>query len=253
VGRVHAAGLTVHQLEAELTERFKGFVRDPEVSVEVREYRSQPVSVIGLVNKPGVIQLEGEKTLVEVLSLAEGLRPEADHRVKITRSLEAGRIPLPNAADDPTGKFSVAEVDLNAITDAKDPAGNILVRPRDVISVPRAPIIYVVGEVHKPGGFPLSEHENLTVLQAIALAEGAAPNGSLQKARLLRTVPGSSDRKEIPVDIKAILAGKARDVPLAPDDILFVPKNTGRAVALKAIETAVQTASGVIIWSSAHY
>lgn len=151
LGPVQAAGLTVEQLEAELTKRLKTYVQDAHVSVTITEFRSQPVSVIGAVKLPGVVQLQGRKTLLEMLSLAGGMREDAGYSVKITRSAEWGQIPLPDAQKDPTGKFTVGEVPLKEILDARHPEKNILIRPNDVISVPRADIVYVIGEV--PKGF----------------------------------------------------------------------------------------------------
>src|SRR6266567_4750841 len=109
VGRVQASGRTAEDLEKELTVRLKTYIRNPEVAVSIVEQRSQPVSVIGAVSAPGVQQLQGRKTLVEVLSLAGGPRPDAGYNVKITRQKEWGPIPLSNAAPDPTGQFSRSE------------------------------------------------------------------------------------------------------------------------------------------------
>ena len=106
VGRIHAGGLTPEQLEAEITKRLKVYLEEPEVTVSIAEFKSQPVSIVGAVSQPGVHQLEGQKTLVEVLASAGGLRADAGPTLKITRRLEYGRIPLPGAADDPTHQFS---------------------------------------------------------------------------------------------------------------------------------------------------
>src|SRR5262249_49750802 len=119
VGRVQAGGLTTEELEQELITKLKPYVRKPEVTVSVVEAKSQPVSVLGAVNTPGVQQLQGRKTLMEMLSLAGGVRQDAGYSVKIVREKEWGPIPLPNAAPDPTGRFSVAEVNLKSILAAK--------------------------------------------------------------------------------------------------------------------------------------
>ena len=95
VGRFHAAGLTVERLEEDVRERLKAYVKDPDIVVNLTQLKSQPVSVIGAVGSPGVVQLEGVKTLVEVLSMVGGVRPDAGARIKITRRLEWGTIPLP--------------------------------------------------------------------------------------------------------------------------------------------------------------
>lgn len=248
VGRLRAAGLTVEQLEAELAARLKTYIKQPQVAVSITEFRSQPVSVIGSVTRPGVHQLQGRKTLVEILSLAEGLRPDAGHSVKITRRLEWGRIPLPTAADDPTGQFSVATVNLKAVMEAKNPEENILIRPNDVISVPRAEMVYVIGEVRRSGGFILQERETMSVLQALSLAEGLGRTAAPQSAKILRPASGASRRTEIPVDLKKIFAGKSADVPLRPDDILFVPNNAAKSAVLRSVEAAIQVGTGVAIY-----
>ena len=105
VGPVHAAGMTIHQLETAIVEKFRPYVRQPQVTINITELRSQPVSVIGAVNAPGVHQLQGHKTLIEMLSLAGGLRADAGYRVKITRHMEWGPIPLEGATVDAKGQF----------------------------------------------------------------------------------------------------------------------------------------------------
>jgi polysaccharide export outer membrane protein len=115
IGRVHAAGMTLDQLERELTERLKVYLEEPDVAVTVTEFHSQPVSVIGAVGTSGVHQLEGRKTIIEVLSMAGGVGGDAGPSLRITRRLEWGRIHLPGAREDATGGFSIAEVDLRSL------------------------------------------------------------------------------------------------------------------------------------------
>jgi polysaccharide biosynthesis/export protein len=248
MGRVHAGGLTVEQLQAEVTKRMKAYLRQPDVTVTLVEFRSQPVSVLGAVRTPGVHQLQGRKTLVEILSLAGGLDPSAGPTVKITRRLEWGPIPLRNAWDDPTGHFSVAQVSVKAILEARSPEENILIRPHDVISVPRAEMVYVAGQVLKPGAFPLNEREHMSVLEALTLAGGADRLAAPQHSRILRRAASGQDRQEIAVDVRKILQGKAEDIALQPDDILFVPDNVPKRGAMRALEAALQAATGVVVW-----
>jgi polysaccharide export outer membrane protein len=248
VGRVRASGLTTEQLEAALAMRLKPLIRNPEVSVSVVEQRSQPVSIIGSVNGPGVQQLQGRKTLVEMLSLAGGVRQDAGHAIKITRRLQWGPIPVPGAATDVTGRFSVAEINLKEILEARNPSGNIQIMPDDVISVPRAEMIYVIGEVKKSGGFTIGERESLSTLQALSLAEGLNATAAPQNARILRLDPGAPKRTEISVDLRRILAGKENDVRLEPDDILFIPGSKSKNVAIRSLEAAVQIGTGIAIY-----
>jgi polysaccharide export outer membrane protein len=248
VGRVHAAGLTVEQLERQLVKLLKAYLQDPTVTVAVNEFRSQPVSVLGAVNKPGVHQLQGRKTLFEVLSLAEGLRNDAGNTIKITRRKEWGGLPLSTAKDDPTGQFSVADVNVKSAMEGRSPQENILIMPYDVISVPRAELVYVIGSVRRAGGFVLNEREAISVLQALSLAEGLERTAAPQNARILRPAPDPSKRTEIPVDVKKILAGKSNDVPLQANDILFVPNSVAKSAALRTFEAAVQIGTGVVIY-----
>ena len=240
--------MTLEQLEAEIINRLKDSVNEPDVAVAITEYRSQPVSIMGSVNTPGVLHLEGRKTLFEVLSLAGGLKPDAGYSVKITRRTEFGVIPLPSAVPDPTGRYSVATVNLKSVMEARKPEENILICPFDVISVPKGDLVYVIGDVRKSGGFVLSEQETVTVLQALSMAEGLEKTAKPESAKILRPVAGSSTRSEISVDLKKVLAGQAGDVALQTNDILFVP-GTKRGVLLQTLSTALSIgASSTIIW-----
>jgi polysaccharide export outer membrane protein len=240
VGRIHAGGLTPEQLEAEITKRLKVYLEEPEVTVSIAEFKSQPVSIVGAVTQPGVHQLEGQKTLVEVLASAGGLRPDAGPTVKITRRLEYGRIPLPGAADDPTRQFSIAEVNLRSVMEAKNPEFNILIRPHDLISVPQAEVVYVIGEVGHQGALPLSQGASLSVLEAVSSSGGMLRTAAISHARILRPVPGQEKRTEVAVDLKKIMAGQSEDIPLLAGDVLVVPGSNGKHAVYRALEAAVQ-------------
>lgn len=248
VGRVRASGLTVEELEKEIAARLRTYVKEPQVTVFVSEFRSQPVSVLGAVANPGVHQLQGRKTLFEILSMAGGLRQDAGHSIKITRRREWGPIPLATAAEDSSGAYTVAEVSVASVIGAKNPQENIFVCPYDVVSVPRAEMVYVIGAVKRAGGFVLNEKENMTVLQALSLAEGfdreAAPRG----AKILKPNPGAASRKEVLVDLRKIIAGKSADVPLNADDILFVPTSMAKSATVRGLEAALQIGTGIAIW-----
>ena len=247
VGRVKAAGVSVSGLEQELTTRLANYVRDPQVTVLVSEFRSHPVSVVGAVNMPGVVQMRGRKNLVEVIALAGGLKPEAGNTVSITRELSSGRIPLPGAADDPSGQYSVAHVNLHNIMEAHNPQDNIVVETNDVVMIPRARLLYVVGEVQKPGGYVLSERDSVTVLQAVALAGGLTSLASPKKAKILHQGGDQLTRTELPTNVSKILSGQAPDAELHADDILFVPSNLPKSAGTKALQTAINMA-GVAVW-----
>ena len=247
LGRVEATGLTVERLEKEVATRLKTYVKEPVVAISIVEYRSQPVSVIGAVNQPGIHQLEGRKTLIEILAKAGGLRNEAGNTIKITRQAEWGPIPLPSAVKDPSGQFTVAEVSLAGIMQATDPRANILIRPHDVISVPRAALVYVIGEVKKAGGFVLQERATISGLQALAMAEGFTPAAAPQRAMIIRQPPGA-ERVEIAANLKDIISGKKPDIALQPDDILLVPTNVAKNAFVKTVQTALQAAASAAIY-----
>ncbi len=247
-GRVHVAGLTAQQTEQEVNKVLCKYIRQPQIVVSIAEVRSQPVSIIGAVNTPGVHQVQGHKTLLEMLALAGGIRQDAGYSVRITRQLEWGCIPLPTAGLDASRQFSVAELDLKKIMEAKNPEENIQILPHDVISVPKAEMVYVTGEVKRSGGFVLGEHQSISVLQALSLAEGLNAGADTRHARILRLKREADQREELQVDVKDVLNGKKPDVALQGDDILFIPGSTGKKAALRALEAAIQTGTGLAIW-----
>ena len=152
---------------------------------------------------------------------------------------------MPKAQLDASGQFSVAEVDLKKILE--DPEENIQIYPHDVVSVPKAEMVYVIGEVKRAGGFVLGEHQSISVLQALALAEGLNTTADARHAQILRLEPNATEREEMAVDLKDVLRGKKSDVALRGDDILFIPTSTGRKATLRAIEAAVQ-AGTFAVW-----
>jgi polysaccharide export outer membrane protein len=239
VGRMKAAGLSVNQFEEELVERLKTYVLHPQVSVFVSDYRSQPVSVVGAVGTPGVVQLRGSKNLVEVIAMAGGLKSEAGNTITITREMSMGRIPLPDAKDGPNGQFSIATVNLRDVMDAHNPQGNILVAANDVIMIPRAQRLYVVGEVARPGAYELNEKDSASVLQVVALAGGLTSKASAKKARILYRGSNTANRSEVNANVKKILDGQAPDVELHADDILFVPNSLPKSAGAAALQTAL--------------
>lgn len=247
-GRIHASGLTVENLEKEIAKRLTRIMNEPEVSVSVGEYRSHPVSVLGAVRNPGVYQVAGPKTLFEVLSLAGGLNPDASNRIKITRAASAGVLPLPNATSDLTGGFQIAELNVRNVMEAKNPEENIVVLSNDVITVPKADLVYVVGAVRKSGGFPLYEKEQISVLQAVSLAEGLDKVASAKNARILRQSSPGGERTEVVINVEKILDGRAEDVSLQANDILFIPNSLAKSASMRALEAAIQAGTGIAIW-----
>lgn len=248
VGRIHASGMSVNQLETEISSRLKKFYKDPSVTISITEFHSQPVSVLGAVRNPGVHQLQGHKTLVEVISLAGGMKDDAGYTLTVTRQAEHGPIPLPDNMADSSGHYNIAHVAVNDLMSGKNPGANIQIAPDDVITVPRANLVYVLGKVNKSGGFALRDRETATVLVALSLAEGLAPLAAPKGARILRLDHASDKRVEIPVDLQKVLDGTVPDPVIYPEDMLFVPGSKVKSAALRSVEAAIQVGTGVAIY-----
>ena len=248
LGRVKAGGMTISDFETQLNHAASKYVRDPELVASVTEFHSQPVSVVGAVQQPGAQQLQGKKNLMQLISMVGGFRSDAGNTLSIAREVQWGPLPLPNAKTDPSGTYSVAEISIQELLLEKTPQLNILMMPNDVVTVPVSDTVYVVGDVHKAGGFLLGEHKDMTVLQAVALAEGIVGTSDAKHSRIIHHPADASLRKETPVDVKRILAGKAEDLPLDGGDILFIPGSLSKKAGLKTVEAAIETASGIAIW-----
>jgi polysaccharide export outer membrane protein len=239
IGRVQAQGLTEEGLAATVSERLKRVLVEPDVTVSIVEFRSQPVSILGEVGSPGVHQLEGNKTLFGMIQQAGGIRPEAGNRINITRKLKYGRIPLPNAVDDASGEFNVASVSVKDFIQGSAPQDNVPLKPEDVISVPRGEFVFVLGAVEKSGAYVINENDGVSALEILALAGGLSRSAAPQKAKVLRAVPGSTSRTETAVDLRKMLDGKSSDLQLQPNDVLMIPTSGTKSATLRTIEAAI--------------
>jgi len=295
LGGIHVVRLTARELENTLAARLREFLKDPHVSVMVTGIESHPVSVIGEVNKPGVFQVRGSKTLLEMLSMAQGLAPDAGDEVlvmrnagynrgqddgaqttqsgtsetsgKDTEGIKTGREPddsgkdvalKNNAMASTAGTKDVSSthrqqgdtlaINLRHLLNSRDPGLNVPIYAGDIVKVTRAGIVYVVGAVRKPGGFTVKGNEQMSLLKAIALAEGLSNTSSKGHTRIIRTDEGSGKRSEIPVELGKILDGKAPDMNLQAADIVFVPSSTGKTVLFRSTDAIINTASGVAIF-----
>jgi polysaccharide biosynthesis/export protein len=246
---LNVAGLTLEQFSDLTTHELKsrGLVSDPRVTVTVKESRMHSVAITGAVKKPQIYFVLGRTTLLDVLSQAEGLADDASSTANITRG-DIAKTVLETKNQKPVPE--IVTVDLEKLLGTGDPTLNLDVYPGDRVTVAPAGIVYVVGAVNKPGGFALTANrKQLTVLQAIALAEDVKSTAVDNKAMIVRRgqqYPGG--RTEIPIKLKEILAGKVEDVSLRTDDILFIPDSPGRKAFLRAAEAAVQMATGVAIY-----
>jgi polysaccharide export outer membrane protein len=256
--KVRAGGLTAFQLEEKLAELLQGngLVSHPQVTVFLKEQRSQPITVIGAVKRPMVYQVIRTTTLLEVLSEAGGIADDAGSVVLITRSVSQDPAPTAtneNTSMDTTDSETAAgsqtiTVALRDLLDSGDPKFNIPLFGGDVVRVPRAGIIYIVGAVEHPGGFTLqNEGEQMSVLKAVALAQGMKPSAKPNQAVIIRKDVATGQKKEIGVNLNKIMQRKAEDVRLVANDILFVPDSTGKRALRRAGEVALGVTSGVVI------
>lgn len=232
VGSVHVAGLTTTAAQELIAKKLVagGFFTQPQVSVFAKEYATQGVSVLGEVQKPGVYPLLGSRRLFDVLSLAGGTSQKAGKVVSITHR------------DHPESPLSVM-LSNDANESAKN---NIEVFAGDTVLVSRAGVVYVVGDVHKPSGVMMDNGSDMTVLQAIAMAEGTNPTAALNKAKLIRRTPNGP--QELPLALKDMLASKSPDVHLQSEDIIFVPNSAAKSATKRSLEAIIQTATGLAIY-----
>lgn len=217
-------------------------LRNPKVSVFIEEYHGRTISVLGAVTKPAVYSLAKRTHVLEALSLAGGALPNSGNTVTVVRGA---------ASAEATGTAigSVQIIEIARLTHGDDPSANIEVRNGDVINVSPAQVVYVVGAVTKPGGFVLANPvEGLSVVQAVALAEGFGPLASTHQGLIIRQSTSAEGRREIPVDVEAFMNGKQTDLVLAPNDILYIPES-GKKKALKVMgEVAMALVNGVAIY-----
>ena len=251
IGRVQAAGLTTEQFRQELTEKWgEDYLQDPQVTVFVKEFKAKPVSVIGAVEKPDLYPLTGQRTLIEMLSMAGGFGKKgtspAGRTVLVTR--KSGFKDLKPVPGMHVRGPNQIEIDLNRLLYTRDEALNIEIKPLDIISVSKADVVYVTGAVKLAGGFVLEDRPSMTVLQAISMAGGFTQTASRGIARILRTQPDGA-RTEVPINLKKILNGKAEDMTLAANDVLFVPDSKKKIVTQRGADISLSTFSGWLIWA----
>ena len=245
IGRLQLSGETVTSVEAKLTEKLKKYYVAPDIEVAVTAVRTLPVSILGSVGTPGVHMIKEPTRLVDIISIAGGLRSDAGQNVIVSRDPKNGPLPHPKATTAPGGETAVT-LDVTRLLQGQAPEDNVMILPQDVITIPAAQVVYVVGNVKKAGGFTLVGRPNLSVIQAIALAEGLDPRAKPSDARILRR--GADGRQEIAVNVKRVLAGKEDDLVLQPNDILYVPSSTAKIITTRTIDTTLQMATGFILF-----
>ncbi|HTU34676.1 MAG TPA: polysaccharide biosynthesis/export family protein [Candidatus Acidoferrum sp.] len=267
-GLIHVAGLDVFQLQNKMAQLLieNGLVSHPQVSVFVKEQNSQPISIVGAVRHPMVYQAVRPTTLLQVLAEAGGIGDDAGGDVIITRPADpTPQTDAPKASStdpdppadppggDPPAEPEVITVHLQDLLDSGI-SKDIPVEGGDVIRVPQAGIVYVLGAgISQPGGYVLQGHgQNVTILRAVALAHGLTGFAKADSSVILRTNPVTGKREEIHVRIKQIEKNKAPDVPVLSNDILYIPDSAGKKALARAGESAIGIGTSVAIYRVAY-
>lgn len=207
LGRVRVEGLTNEEAEAAIARRLvEGmYLKNPQVTVFVKQYTTEAVSVVGEVVKPGTYPLPGSGSLLEVILAAGGLTPKAGYTVLVThRDSPGAPITVKLAGDQP-----------------QEP---VQLLPGDIVNVPKGDIVYVLGAVNQPGGYVMPD-KPLTVLDAVARAAGPAQAAALGKTKLVRKY--SDGVKEVRIELSSIMQGRKPDIPLQAEDIVYIPPKKG--------------------------
>jgi polysaccharide biosynthesis/export protein len=266
-GRIHAAGQSPFQLEATLEQLLleNGLVSHPQVSVFVKEQNSQPLSIVGAVSHPMVYQVLRPTTLIEVLADAGGIADDAGPDILITRPSHPGEMTAaagpgsdpPSTdppSDPPADNAQIMTIHLEDLLEAGDSRFDVPVYGGDVIRVPKAGIIYILGEgIAAPGGYVLQGHgEKVTVLKAVALAHGLTGFAKADSSVILRTDPATGKRVAINVHLKKIEKHKEDDVPVVSNDVLYIPDSTGKKALARGGEAAIGIGTAVTVYRVAY-
>jgi polysaccharide biosynthesis/export protein len=277
-GLIHVAGLTVFQLQDKMAQLLveNGLVSHPQVSIFVKEQNSQPISIVGAVHHPMVYQAARPTTLLQLLAEAGGIADDAGGDIIITRpaaspdqtnaAKQSGPAADPPSdppasdppradppSDPPPAGPEVMTVNLQELLNS-GAAKDVPVEGGDIVRVPQAGIIYVLGGgISQPGGYVLQGHgESVTVLRVVALAHGLNHFAKPNSAVILRTDAATGKRVEIHVHIKEIEKNKIPDMPVVSNDILYVPDSAGRKALAQAGTAAIGIGTGVAVYRVAY-
>ena len=241
LGVLRVKGLTANQLEKELRDLLaEKYLQDPQVSVFIKEYRSQRISVMGAIEKPSVYEVAGQRTILDMLALAGGLKDDAGNTLFLIRPPTLEAEPKKKGKDFEGETPRTFVINLEELLVKGDLSLNLPVIHGDVINVEISDKIFVGGEVWRPGGF-LLKGKKMTVSQAIVLAGGLKPQAKGSQARVFRYLETGTGREIITTDIYAIQKGQREDLYLKENDIIIVPKHGVKAVlvGVKEILTGV--------------
>jgi polysaccharide export outer membrane protein len=219
---IQAACLTEGELAKEIATRYTKYYRNLQVDVFIKEFHSRQIAIIGAVNEQGRFELQRRIRLLELLTYAKGPSPKAGQTINIVHSSAPS---LCKKDDDEISAFTSYRLSDTLLG---DPKANPYLEPGDIITLPEADQVYVVGNVFMPLTIPLKEP--ITVSRAIAMAGGTRQDTKKDKIRIVRQEPGAQTKKEMVVDLAAIEKRQAEDVQLQPNDIVDVPTSAGRSL-----------------------
>jgi polysaccharide export outer membrane protein len=230
---IHAEGLMPAELETLVAESLKAaqLLVDPLVTVTVVEYQSRPISVMGAVRKPLTFQATSKVTLLEALARAEGLSPDAGHEILVSRPGTPG-----------AGAPLMRRIPVKALLADSDPELNLKLAGGEEIRVPTTDKVFIVGNVKKPGAFAVGEEAGTSILKAVAMAEGLMPYAAKEAVIYRREIAGNVNEQT--VDIGKIMARKAADVTLLPNDVLYIPEAKGARLGWATLEKVLLFGSG---------
>jgi polysaccharide export outer membrane protein len=255
---VEVAGLTAQQAAEVISQKCieAGVLSHPQISVTIRESKLHAVAVAGAVKAPQIYPVFGRITLLDLLIEAGGVATDAGSLVTITRGEVSRRVLAAEGGGAADGGKSppvapTVTINLRRLQETGDPSLNVEVYPGDRVTVNRAGVVYVLGSVMRAGGYVLGEeHQDMTVLKAIALAGYLTPYAKGRKALILRPDPSAPNgREQIPVNLMAMLKGHAPDMLMQKNDILFVPDSTALKALHKTADLAAQTATFAAIYA----
>jgi polysaccharide export outer membrane protein len=236
IGVIRVKGLTSTELEREIRDLLsEKYIQNPNVNVFIKEYRSQRISVIGAVEKPGTFDISGQKTLLDLLAMAGGLKEEAGPQLFLIR---------PSVAEDGTSKTKESDsegpktfiIELEELLLKGDLTLNLTLTHGDILNIPVSGKVFVSGEVKRPGGFPL-KGKRVTLSQAVAMAEGLKQEANGTEVKVFRFPKKGAERTTLTVDLHAIQKGQAEDILLQENDIVVVPKSGVKAFLIEFRDT----------------
>jgi len=238
---IEAAGLRPEALETKIAKAFRngGILVHPSVSVSVLQYASRPISVTGAVHHPITFDASGKVTLLNAITRAEGLTPEAGPDIMVTRF------------DEERGTPVTQTIVVKDLMDGNHLNLNLVLEGGEEIRVSTAPLVYVLGNVRKPGSYAVQDSADLTVLKVVALAGGELPY-TAKEAYIQRLGPDGKNKVNIPFDLRSMMDRKTPDMPLQANDLVYITDNKGKRAALTTLDRLAgfgsQTASGLIIF-----